>query len=74
MQFIEAPVEAQKDSANFPPILNTHCAQLNLPFSGNAAGHMSVTDLSGLPLGPFPQQPVVNSPCAPVYDKTHASC
>jgi len=74
MQFIEAPLEAQKYSNNFPPILNTHCAQLKLPYSGNAAGHRSTTDLSGLPLGPYPQQPVINSPCAPVYNKTHHHC
>jgi hypothetical protein len=71
VQFIEAPLEAQKDSHNFPPILNEHCAQLNLPFSGNAAGHRSTTDLSGLTVGPDPQQPVINSPCAPVYNRTH---
>ena len=31
------------------------CAALGMPTSGNAAGHASVTDLAGLPLGPYPQ-------------------
>jgi len=72
VQFIEAPLEAQKFSQDFPPILNEHCAQLNLPSSGNAAGHMSTTDLSGLTVGPDPQQPVINSVCAPVYNRTNS--
>jgi len=71
VQFIEAPLEAQKNSGAFPSILNEHCAKLGLPFSGNAAGHMSTTDLSGLTVGPDPQTPVINSPCAPVYNRTH---
>ena len=32
---------------------------------------MSTTNLTGLPLGPYPQQPVITSPCAPVYNTTH---
>jgi len=55
VQFIEAPREAQQHSHNFPPILKDHCAKLGLPYSGNAAGHMSTSDLSGLPLGPYPK-------------------
>jgi len=74
VQFVEAPLEAQKYKQDFPPILNEHCAQQNLPYSGNAAGHQSTTDLSGLTLGPYPNPPVVNSTCAPVYDKTHSNC
>ena len=31
------------------------CSALGVPTSGNAAGHASTTDLSGLPLGPYPQ-------------------
>jgi len=33
-----------------------HCKELNKPIAGNAAGHMSATDLKGLPLGPYPQK------------------
>lgn len=36
--------------------MNDHCAALGMPTSGNAAGHQSATDLSGLPLGPYPQK------------------
>ena len=38
-----------------PAALEQQCRALNLPASGNAAGHASATDLSGLPTGPFPQ-------------------
>ena len=31
------------------------CTALDTPSSGNAAGHSSPDDLSGLPEGPFPQ-------------------
>jgi len=56
MQLIEAPLQAQAASkTTFPPVLNSHCAALNLPYSGNAAGHNSTTDLTGLKLGPYPQ-------------------
>jgi len=32
------------------------CAALGIPSSGNAAGHASPTNLSGLPLGPWLQK------------------
>lgn len=32
------------------------CKMLSVPTSGNAAGHNSTTDLSGLTIGPFPQK------------------
>jgi len=55
---IEAPLEMQQraQTAQSPPTaLEQQCLALNLPVSGNAAGHASTTDLSGLQLGPFPQ-------------------
>jgi len=56
LQLIEAPLRAQTAAAiTFPPILNSHCAALNIPYTGNAAGHNSTTDLTGLHVGPFPQ-------------------
>lgn len=56
MQLIEAPLQAQAASkTTFPSVLNSHCAAQNLPYSGNAAGHDSTTDLTGLKLGPYPQ-------------------
>ncbi|KAG5650754.1 hypothetical protein H0H81_011166, partial [Sphagnurus paluster] len=52
VQFVEAPLVAQK--RNQPPkIMSEHCKSLGKPFSGNAAGHASTTDLSGLKLGPY---------------------
>jgi iron transport multicopper oxidase len=33
-----------------------HCKMLGVPISGNAAGHNSTTDLSGLNVGPYPQK------------------
>ncbi|KAH9000834.1 Fet3 protein [Lactarius hatsudake] len=56
--FIEAPLEMQQraETVQAPPsALAQHCRTLNLPASGNAAGHASATDLSGLKTGPFPQ-------------------
>jgi iron transport multicopper oxidase len=38
-----------------PTTLAQQCLALNLPASGNAAGHASTTDLSGLQLGPYPE-------------------
>ena len=38
-----------------PSVLSDQCAALGLPYSGNAAGHASLTDLSGLPVGPWVQ-------------------
>lgn len=56
IQLVEAPVEAQKLKGNLPLIMNEHCAALGKPTAGNAAGRQSATDLSGLPLGPYPQK------------------
>ena len=55
VQFIEAPLQIQQRAINVPQSLFQQCAAQGLPASGNAAGHASATDLSGLPLGPFPQ-------------------
>jgi len=56
VQFIEAPLQAQERAVGqAPPSLYEQCAALGVPQSGNAAGHASVTDLSGLPLGPWQQ-------------------
>lgn len=53
-QFIEAPLLAQQHNT-VPQVMYDHCKTLGLPFSGNAAGFASTTDLNGLPLGPYPQ-------------------
>ncbi|KAF8886132.1 ferroxidase [Infundibulicybe gibba] len=55
MQFIEAPLEAQQRNT-VPQKMYDNCQALNHPFSGNAAGFASTTNLEGLPLGPFPQK------------------
>lgn len=53
VQLIEAPLQVQQ--RNTPPaFLAENCKALGRPFSGNAAGHASTTDLTGLPVGPFP--------------------
>ncbi|KAI0305242.1 Fet3 protein [Multifurca ochricompacta] len=57
--FVEAPLQIQEraQSVQAPPaVLAQQCRMLNLPTSGNAAGHASATDLSGLPTGPFQQK------------------
>jgi iron transport multicopper oxidase len=54
--FVEAPLEMQQRAISMqaPPYsLPQQCLAQNLPASGNAAGHASTTDLSGLQLGPF---------------------
>ncbi|KIK69948.1 hypothetical protein GYMLUDRAFT_150929 [Collybiopsis luxurians FD-317 M1] len=56
IQFIEAPLEVQALGMAVPSKLYDNCKQLGIPYSGNAAGHASATDLSGLPLGPYPRQ------------------
>lgn len=55
VQFVEAPLIAQQRASSFPQSIPDQCKMLGLPVSGNAAGHASATDLSGLPLGPYPQ-------------------
>jgi len=55
MQLVEAPLEAQQRNA-VPQYMYDQCAALHQPFSGNAAGFASATDLMGLHLGPFPQK------------------
>jgi len=56
VQFIEAPLQIQERAVGqFPSSLDEQCAMQGIPQSGNAAGHASVTDLFGLPLGPYPQ-------------------
>jgi len=54
MQFVEAPLLMQQHNS-VPQYLYDQCETLHEPTSGNAAGHASATDLSGLPLGPYPQ-------------------
>jgi len=56
--FVEAPLEMQQraNTIQAPPAsLAQQCRAQNLLTSGNAAGHASATDLSGLPTGPFLQ-------------------
>ncbi|KAJ7098323.1 Fet3 protein [Mycena epipterygia] len=55
VQLIEAPLLAQQYASNVPSSIADNCKALGLPASGNAAGHASTTDLSGLTVGPFPQ-------------------
>jgi iron transport multicopper oxidase len=55
---VEAPLEMQQRAKTIqapPAALAQQCLAQNLPASGNAAGHASATDLSGLPTGPFLQ-------------------
>jgi iron transport multicopper oxidase len=52
--FVEAPLIAQRFVNNIPAQIDANCKALNEPISGNAAGHASTTDFSGLPLGPYP--------------------
>lgn len=54
VQFVEAPLIAQQHN-DIPQFMFDQCQALGKPISGNAAGHASATDLTGLPLGPFPQ-------------------
>lgn len=56
VQFVEAPQIAQQRSSSLPQTLADQCETLGMPASGNAAGHASTTDLSGLPLGPYQQK------------------
>ena len=56
VQFIEAPLQVQELAVGrVPSSLYEQCTAQGIPQSGNAAGHASATDLSGLPLGPWPQ-------------------
>jgi iron transport multicopper oxidase len=50
-QIISSPRTLQ--SSQLPTQLAANCDAQNRPHSGNAAGHASVGDLSGLPSGPF---------------------
>ncbi|OCH87144.1 Fet3 protein [Obba rivulosa] len=54
VQIVEAPLIAQERN-QVPQYVIDQCQALGMPVSGNAAGHASTTDLSGLPLGPYPQ-------------------
>ncbi|KDQ60117.1 Ferroxidase [Jaapia argillacea MUCL 33604] len=59
IQLVEAPLEVQarvaSGSVTPPQFMYDQCKALGKPTSGNAAGHNSTTDLSGLTEGPFPQ-------------------
>ncbi|KAF7297982.1 hypothetical protein HMN09_01019100 [Mycena chlorophos] len=55
VQLVEAPLVAQTFAANMPSTLQDNCHAQGLPFSGNAAGKDSTTDLSGITVGPYPQ-------------------
>ncbi|KAH9932264.1 Fet3 ferroxidase protein [Fomitopsis serialis] len=54
IQLIEAPLQMQERNT-MPSVLNDQCAALGLPYTGNAAGFASTTDLDGLPAGPWVQ-------------------
>ncbi|ELU42615.1 ferroxidase, multicopper oxidase [Rhizoctonia solani AG-1 IA] len=53
--FLEAPNVMQQWTKP-PQYYFDQCKMLGVPISGNAAGHNSTTDLSGLTIGPFPQK------------------
>lgn len=53
--FLEAPIQAQQVT-QLPSYVSSQCASQNIPPIGNAAGHNSTSDLTGLPAGPFPQR------------------
>lgn len=55
IQLIEAPLLAQQRNT-VPQVMYDHCKAQGMLYSGNAAGHASPTDLSGLKEGPFPQK------------------
>ncbi|KAF7291853.1 Fet3 protein [Mycena indigotica] len=55
IQLVEAPIQAQQFASKVPSFIQDNCKALGLPISGNAAGHSGTEDLSGLHLGPFPQ-------------------
>ncbi|KAI0938395.1 hypothetical protein AcV5_000087 [Taiwanofungus camphoratus] len=54
IQLVEAPLVAQERNT-MPSFMIEQCQAVGSPYSGNAAGYASTTDLTGLPLGPFPQ-------------------
>lgn len=57
LQLITAPLLIQERAQDrVPSFMYEQCAMLGTPSSGNAAGHASATDLSGLPLGPWLQK------------------
>ncbi|KAG2148442.1 Fet3 protein [Suillus cothurnatus] len=57
VQFITAPLQIQEQAqGRVPAFMFEQCSSIGVPSSGNAAGHASPTDLSGLPLGPGFQQ------------------
>ncbi|KAG1867396.1 Fet3 protein [Suillus subluteus] len=54
VQLITAPLQIQEQAlGRVPSFMYEQCSAIGVPSSGNAAGHASPTDLSGLPLGPF---------------------
>ncbi|TFK49373.1 Fet3 protein [Heliocybe sulcata] len=56
IQLVEAPTIAQERAVGqVPQFMYDQCAAQNQPYSGNAAGHQDPYDMSGLTLGPYPQ-------------------
>lgn len=53
VELIEAPLQAQQRGSP-PEAFFTQCTADGLPNMGNAAGHFSTTNLTGLTIGPFP--------------------
>lgn len=56
VQLVAAPAQAQGALSEVPGVMYEYCRELGKGSAGNAAGHASATDLSGLTLGPFPQR------------------
>ena len=54
MIFVEAPLTAQQ-TTHVPSALLDQCATQHIPYTGNAVGRNSTTDLSGVVRGPYPQ-------------------
>ncbi|KAG8777671.1 ferroxidase fet3 [Serendipita sp. 407] len=53
--FLEAPTLSQQ-LVKPPTFMYDQCRKLGIPTTGNAAGHNSTTDFSGLNVGPYPQK------------------
>ncbi|KAJ7753069.1 hypothetical protein DFH07DRAFT_960296 [Mycena maculata] len=54
VQLIEVPLVSQHFVANVLPIIQSNCQAMGLPVSGNMVKIANSTNLTGLPLGPFP--------------------
>ena len=49
------PLSKLNNPSDSPPFVTSQYAAQSIPISGNATGHTDPFDLTGLPVGPFPQ-------------------